>query len=302
MNTEHSTINFVDDSTNLIMTKDPKILQNYLDNFHLLLRNVYNTNKLIINQEKTEIMIACKNRHRKLTKNIQMYANEFKIKQVNQVKILGYLIQSNLHNDLQIGKTISNINNRLYNIKKLENQTQFKTRRRLVKSIVISKLNYALRLLSNSTKSQLQKLNTLITKSCKVIMGNPCFRWSTRKMLNKCNLCTIYQLIVEQGLIFIHKIQTTKIPIYLYEMYNTNDKNTRPKNSLRPKYKPKTSLLKNSLFLKFSELYTTIPEDIKNISELKFVKYPIRDHITEQYDPYSIPNLTNENNNTLVSE
>merc|ERR1712240_568677 len=26
---EHSTINFVDDSTNLIMTKDPKILQNY---------------------------------------------------------------------------------------------------------------------------------------------------------------------------------------------------------------------------------------------------------------------------------
>ena len=37
---EHSTINFVDDSTNLIMTKDPKILQTYLDNFYLLLLNV----------------------------------------------------------------------------------------------------------------------------------------------------------------------------------------------------------------------------------------------------------------------
>ena len=232
---EHSTINFVDDSTNLIMTKDPKILQNYLDNFYLLLRNVYNTNKLIINRDKTEIMIACKNRHRKMTKNIQMYADEFKVKQVNQVKILGFLIQSNLHNDSQIGKTISNINNRLYNIKNLGNQTQFKTRRTLVKSIVIGKLNYALPLLSNSTQSQLQKLNTLITKSYKVIMGNQCFRWSTRKMLNKCNLRTIYQLIAEQGLIFIHKIQTTKIPISLYKMCNTNDKNKRPKNSLRPK-------------------------------------------------------------------
>ena len=37
---EHSTINFVDNSTNIIMTKDPKILQNYLDYFYLLLQNV----------------------------------------------------------------------------------------------------------------------------------------------------------------------------------------------------------------------------------------------------------------------
>merc|ERR1712240_997666 len=112
-------------------------------------------------------------------------------------------------------------------------------------------------------------------------------------MLNKCNLQTIYQLINEQGLLFIYKIQATKIPILLYEFYNTNDKNTRPKNTLRTKYKPKTLLLKNSLFFKFSELYTTIPEDIKNISELKFVKFSLRDYVTEEYDPYSISNLTN---------
>merc|ERR1712240_282831 len=132
---EHSTINFVDNSTNIIMTKDPKILQTSLDNFYLLLLNTYNTNKLIINQEKTEIMIVCKNKHRKLTKNIQMYADKYKVKQVNKVKILGFHIQSNLYNDAQIGKTISNIDNRLYNIKKFGNQTKFKTTRTLVKSI-----------------------------------------------------------------------------------------------------------------------------------------------------------------------
>merc|ERR1712240_162034 len=65
---EHSTINFVDDSTNLIMTKDPKKLQTYLNNFYILLQKVYHTNKLIINQEKTEIMITCKNKNRKNTK------------------------------------------------------------------------------------------------------------------------------------------------------------------------------------------------------------------------------------------
>ena len=40
-------------------------------------------------------------------------------------------------------------------------------------AIVIGKLNYALALLCNSTKAQLQKLNTLSTKTCRTIMGNP---------------------------------------------------------------------------------------------------------------------------------
>ena len=31
---KHSTINFVDNSTNLIMTKDPEMLQTYLNNFY----------------------------------------------------------------------------------------------------------------------------------------------------------------------------------------------------------------------------------------------------------------------------
>ena len=100
-------------------------------------------------------MIVCKNRFRKTTKNIQMYASSYKVNQVPKVKILGHIIQSNLRNDKQINKRISNINNHLYNIKKLGTQTHIKSRTILVKAIVIGKLNYALSLLSNSTKAQL---------------------------------------------------------------------------------------------------------------------------------------------------
>ena len=94
-----------------------------------------------------------------------MYASGYKVNQVPKVKILGHIIQSNLRNDKQISKTISNINNHLYNIKKLGNKTQIKSRTILVKAIVIGKFNYALALLSNSIKQQLQKLNTLIKKA-----------------------------------------------------------------------------------------------------------------------------------------
>ena len=133
-------------------------------------------------------MVICKNHFRKETKYIQMTASGHKVKQVSKVKILGYIMQSNLHNDRQIAKTISNINNRIYNIKKLGPHTQIESRIILTKAIVIGKLSYALPLLCNSTKTQLSKLNTLIIKSCRVIMGSPCLKWSSSRLLNKCKL------------------------------------------------------------------------------------------------------------------
>merc|ERR1712240_391196 len=169
---EHNTINFFDDSTNIISTKNASEIQDYLNQFYLLFKAVYNINKLKINNDKTLLMIICKRRFRANTKNIQMVAKGHKVKQVQHVKILGYIIRRNLQNDRQINKTISNINNRLFNIKKLGNKSTFETRKILVKSIVIGKLNYAPPLLSNSTQAQLQILNTQIIKSCQTILGN----------------------------------------------------------------------------------------------------------------------------------
>ena len=115
-------------------------------------------------------------------------------------------------------------------------------------------------------------------------------------MLNKCQLRTIYQMITEQGLLYTHKVQTTMTPISIYEMYNTNNKNTRTTNTLRPKYTPKTILLKISLFFKFTEIYATLPDQIKTITEIRYIKFSIKDHVTENYDPYTIPQLNKDNN------
>ena len=85
-------------------------------------------------------MIIYKNKQRKDTNKITMKANNYIVKQVNKVIILGYTIQSNLKNDAQINKLISNLNNRMYIIKKLGNKTTKNTRLMLIKSKVIGKL------------------------------------------------------------------------------------------------------------------------------------------------------------------
>ena len=118
-NMHYYSVNFVDDSTNIISTTNGPEMQDYINKFYSLLEAVYNTNKLIINNDKTKLMIICKNCFQMITKHIQINASGYKVNQVSKVKILGYIMQSNLHKDKQIAKTISNINNHLYNIKKL---------------------------------------------------------------------------------------------------------------------------------------------------------------------------------------
>ena len=95
-------------------------------------------------------------------------------------------------------------------------------------------------------------------------------------------------MISEQGLTYIHKIQTTQTPTVIYEMYNIQTKPKRPNTTLHPKYTPKSNLLKNSIFYKFTEIYTKLPDHLK-IKEIKHFKTQIKTHISNTFHPYSFP-------------
>ena len=166
----------------------------------------------------------------------------------------------------------------------------------MVKAIVIGKLNYAIALLSNSTQLQLHKLNTLMIKSCRVIMGNPCLRWTRGRLMNKCGLTTICHTITNQGLTYVYKIQKTKIPTLIYENYAIPQRPKRTNTNLRTIYTTKSKILKNSLFYKFSDIYSTLPDWLK-ITEVKNFSKNVTFHIKDNYDPYSFPN-TNDISDT----
>ena len=72
----------MDDSTNIISTTEIPLVQEYINNFYLLLESVYNVNKLVINKDKTELMIICKQKIRKLTNKLKINAAGYSINQV----------------------------------------------------------------------------------------------------------------------------------------------------------------------------------------------------------------------------
>ena len=100
-------------------------------------------------------------------------------------------------------------------------------------------------------------------------------------------------MISEQGLLYIHKIQQTKTPSTIYEIYNIPTRPKRANINLHPKYTPKTNLLKNSIFYKFSEIYTNLPDHLK-IKDIKQFKTHIKTYIDNTFHPYSFPTSQND--------
>ena len=94
--TDHEVGNFVDDSNSVISGTEHTELENYINAYFQLLEIYYNSQKLKINTDKTQLLICgiprLLNKH-KHTK-ISTAPNLPNVKPVEQMKILGYLFNA----------------------------------------------------------------------------------------------------------------------------------------------------------------------------------------------------------------
>ena len=79
-------------------------------------------------------------------------------------------------------------------------------------SVIISVIRYAAPLLIDSTKAQLQKLQTLIIKNARPIIGFISYKMSTVQILEKLKWQTAHHMIMSESLKFFHKIVFNQEP------------------------------------------------------------------------------------------
>ena len=77
----HNVVQYVDDSTNIIACKDNNKLQIYINIYFKILEEFYNINKLLINSDKTKLLIIAKPGLRHITSVIKLQANKYLIEQ-----------------------------------------------------------------------------------------------------------------------------------------------------------------------------------------------------------------------------
>lgn len=274
-NIEHCTVNFVDDSTNIISFGDHTQIKSYLTHYYNLIQSYYNINKLKINADKTQLLLVYKNKHKENLKHFYFKAEQFKITPKKVIKILGAHLRADLKLDTQIGKLVGQLHNRIYELKKISKFTNFQTRLQFINAHVIGKLTYLLPLYSQADKPMLNKLHKILTTAARCAIGHYCFKKSITYMLNKCKWLEIDKMISYASLKLIHNIIINKMPKSIYDLFKIN---RRSVVDINLKYVPKTRNYKQFYICKELKNYNKLPQTLKGSNKFKF-KISLKEHL-----------------------
>ena len=268
----HETINFVDDSTNIIGFSEHNYIKIYIENYYKLLEVFYNANKLQINSDKTKLLIVNKPKLNKTLSNFSFRAGSDIIKADDSIKILGTIIQKNLQLDKEIGKLSSQLYNRINNIRKLTKFTSIGTRLKFLNGFVMGKLNYMLPLYCSTNKFNIDKLHKIVMTAARTAIGSYCFKKSTTYILDKCGWLHINNMIIYSSLNIIHNVIKNKLPISMTQLFRFQE-NTRSKSKISLRYTPKNNRYKNFYICKYLNIYNEIPNSEKAKSGKSFKQY-----------------------------
>ena len=119
------------------------------------------SNKLKLNNDKTEFFIAgTKQRLQKLPQ-IELKVGECIIKPSNDIRNLGVTFDSNLKMSKQVNKLVSSCNYHLRNVYRIGRYLNIETRHSVVRAIILSRLDYGNALLYGATSKDLNRLQSL---------------------------------------------------------------------------------------------------------------------------------------------
>ena len=110
--------------------------------------------------------------------------------------------------------------------------------------------------------------------SARMAIGDYCFKINCNKILAQCNWIPIRYMINMSQCNYIHKILTNKNPTKLYQLFIIPNRQAK---QIRLNFQSKTKLSKSSLLHNGINFYNNLPNQIKQLSVIKF-KMQIKKH------------------------
>merc|ERR1712240_252021 len=270
--TRHDTINYVDDSTNIISDIDHDILQDYINDFYRLLEVYYDINKLKINADKSKILVICKPTH----------------STVKFIKILGIYYTKTFDNTRNVNNIISKVNYRLNTLNNILSIAPYKTKIILCTSLLISIIRYGSGCLTTITDSHTTKINSITLKISRKIMGIRSYKMSTLKIFEELNWLSFPQMISYESTKMIYNINILSQPKSILTFFNFDNIQSEPRRLVRKpslKFRPNMAKTTKTQLFRGVYYYSKLPYDIR-VANKKTKKKQLKGHIMKQTNVY----------------
>ena len=267
---DHTVINFVDDSNSLISFKDPTQANHYLDRYFRILILYYRQNKLLLNPEKTNVMIVAKPAARREADDIRLVTDTEEVKPKKTIKILGWEMTENLSMDNHINKVIGKVKNIMARAEEFKGYMTEKQRLQFANAFMISSLRYGAQFLVGQNNKTKTKYHTATMTVARWTKQNYCFKVSCLKICKSLGWSLPSQQILQDAAKFAHSIMSNRRPLQILKKIRLPRTRTNAKPTI--KYKKKNDKYDENTIAKSLRIYNTIPDVIKNLPAKKFAR------------------------------
>ena len=218
-------VGYVDDGAYSYAHADPTVLCEVLSRKYSLIEDWINGNKLVINPDKTHLMVMGPRKISEKRSRVIIQAGPHTISPTVSEKLLG----ANLHQSLKWNDHIMDNKNSIMNqltsringLKKISRNSSFKTRLMVANGVFMSKVVYLIAVWGGAQQYLINALQVQQLTAARAVCGFSSKWWSKQKLLDRLGWLSIRQLIHYNTVLQAHKTITTGKPAPLYNSIST---------------------------------------------------------------------------------
>lgn len=248
---------FADDTNAIVEANDIQELSAKVNAVLKVFNSWFECNKLIINTDKTKIILFSTTARNK--ENMTIALNAFKIEIVNEVKFLGVYIDKYLNWKRELQAIDSYISSACYVLRSLRDEIDIKHLKMVYYALIESRLRYSVQFWGNSFKYNCQRAFVLQKRAIRTMVRISQIE-SCRPHFKNLNILTVPSLYILVLLVNFKKCLHT---------YETDEERQLRESTRRKDFKnkivPQLNIVQHSPHYQAVRIFNRLPLDIKNI-------------------------------------
>ena len=269
---------FADDTFLCAKNKDIMSLQTEV-NFELQKVNDWLIcNKLTLNIDKCKFMII--SNKKKIPENFFVSIDDSPLKQCNQYKYLGVMMDKNLNWKAHIDYISSKISKACGIISKLRYSVSTKLLVEIYNALIHSYLRYGIVIWGNTSGESLQPLNTLVNRAVKIMSFTYSDRTDLEPIFSDLKVLSLKNVFRLETAKYMYKLKNDLLPTVIGNYFETRSEycmNPAPRYKFRKRNKTKKidTRLKSSeksIQIKSEKIWSEIPESLRKKKSINSFK------------------------------
>ena len=220
-------VGYVDDGAFSYSHTDPSVLSRVLTEKYNMLEEWMSNSRLVINPDKTHMMVMGGKKVEQSRKQITMKAGSFIIKTSESEKLLGGIVHQSLKWNQHLrdsqSSLVRQLTSRINGLKIISSSAGFSTRLMIANGAVQSRLVYLITVWGGSSQYLLRALQVQQLNAARTVCGFHSRWWSKSRLLKQVGWLSVRQLIFYHTALQAYKTMTTGVPRPLYSHFSTNN-------------------------------------------------------------------------------